>query len=99
MRDRKATHLPRSERGRGPGRSLPCLLGVERCFLSAHFREQLLEPVFRELVGDVSANAPVVRDLLVKFGAFVAHISPLKNRRELNALSVIDRCQGRGDDQ
>ncbi len=80
-------------------RSLPCLLGVERCFLSAHFREQLLEPVFRELVGDVSANAPVVRDLLVKFGALVAHISPLKNRRELNALSVIDRCQGRGDDQ
>ena len=75
------------------------MLGVERCFLSAHFREQLLEPVFRELVGDVSANAPVVRDLLVKFGALVAHTSPLKNRRELNALSVIDRCQGRGDDQ
>ena len=75
------------------------MLGVKRRFLSAHFREQLLEPVFRELVGDVSANAPIVRDLLVKFGALVAHVSPLKNRRELNALSVIDSCLGRGDDQ
>jgi hypothetical protein len=75
------------------------LLGVERCLLSAHFREQLLEPVSCQLVGDILRYAPVVRDLLVKFGALVAHVSPLKNRRELNALSVIDSCQGRGDDQ
>jgi hypothetical protein len=73
--------------------------GVECCFLSAHFREQLFEPVFRELVGDILGYAPVVRDLLVEFGAFVAHGAPHKNRRELKALSVIDSCQGRGDDR
>src|SRR2546423_7028286 len=96
MRACKATGVRRSERSHEPGRSLPCLLGVKRRFLGAHFREQLLKPVFRELVGDVSAYAPVVRDLLVKFGALVAHISPLKNRRELKALSVIGSCLGTG---
>jgi hypothetical protein len=75
------------------------LFGVDRCFLSVQFREQLLEPVFCELVGDILGDAPVVRDLLVEFGAFVAHGSPLKNRREQGALSVIDSCQGRGDDR
>jgi hypothetical protein len=94
------SNMRRSSRGGRPW-SRECaplisLPGMKRCLLSVHIREQLLEPVFCKLIGDVLRYAPVVRDLLVEFVAFVAHGSPpnIQGREQTCSQSSIS-AEGR----
>ena len=46
---------------------------MKRRLLRSQIRDQLLDPVNCELVADSEKQSPVMLDLLVELGTFVAH--------------------------
>jgi len=70
---------------------------MERGFFGLDLLYQAGNPVLRELVGDIGRYALVVFDLVVEFGASLAHGSPLHSGGS-TTLSVAGRGQGRDGD-